>query len=220
MWPSRTSLPCRFGAPARILFTDKVTPSGDFAGSGARLEIDLVSFTDSFAAFDEQFDFVCRALRRHGVHARDVEDIAQDVLIVVWRRWAVYDPARPLRPWLTGIAARVAQDYLKRHRREVPEGELDPEDPHPVGEEHLESARARGAVMAALATLPERHRTPIVLHELEGLPAQQVARMMAVPISTAYTRIRRARLAFARLLGRSDRRRAPGKVPTPICRYP
>lgn len=158
-------------------------------------------FNDCFRAFDDQFDYVCRALRRHGVHRDDAEDVAQDVLIVTWRRWSAYDPGRPLRPWLAGIAARVAHDYLKRgQRRELPSNKIELEDPALVGEDRLESARARGQVMAVLALLPERHRVAIVLHDLDGLPPQEIAAVMGVPLPTAYTRIRRARLAFARAL--------------------
>ena len=165
-------------------------------------------FSECVSAFGEEFEYVCRALRRHGVHRGDAEDLAQDVFLVVWRRWSSYDPSRPLRPWLAGIAARVAHDFHKRRRREVPHRQVDLEDPALVGEEHVEAARARGLVLAALARLPERHRLALVRHELEGVPPHELARLMNVPLSTAYTRIRRARLAFARVLAGLEKKKA------------
>jgi RNA polymerase sigma-70 factor (ECF subfamily) len=167
---------------------------------------DALGFSDCFAAFDEEFDYVCRALRRYGINAGDVEDVAQDVLVVVWRRWDAYDRARPLRPWLSGIAARVAHDFIKRRRREVPQSHIEIEDPGPIGEDRIEASRARGLLLAALAALPERHRTTIVLHELDGRRPTEIAERMGVPMSTAYTRIRRAREAFARALATIKKR--------------
>src|SRR5205814_9193959 len=70
----------------------------------------------------------------------------------------------------------------------------------------VESSRTRGLVLAALAALPDRHRQAIVLHDLEGLPPHQIARAMGVPMSTAYSRLRRAHLAFARELIRAGKR--------------
>ena len=164
-------------------------------------------FSECFRAFDEEFEYVCRSLRRHGVKPGDAEDLAQDVLIVVWRRWRDYDRGRPLRAWLSGIAARVARDHLRRRWREIPHGQIEIVDPTLVGEDQVESSRTRTLVMAALAALPDRHRLAIVLHDVQGLSPSAIARAMGVPVSTAYTRLRRAHLAFAREVVRARKRR-------------
>jgi RNA polymerase sigma-70 factor (ECF subfamily) len=150
------------------------------------------------SAFDEEFDYVYRSLRLHGVAAHDAEDLAQEVFLVMWRRWADFDAERPLRPWLAGIAFRIARDHRKRRWRETPAGSLDAqEDLAPQADERLASSRARELVLRALTRLPEKHRTMIVLHDIEGLSAQGIAGILRAPLATAYTRIRRARLAFA-----------------------
>src|SRR5688572_23766418 len=133
-------------------------------------------FANCVRAFEEEFDYVYRALRRHGVTAHDAEDLAQDVFLVMWRRWADFDADRPLRPWLAGIAFRVAHDHLRRRWREVPGGQLEAEeDRAPHGEERLAASRARALVLRALTGLPERHRAMVVMHDIDGLSVQKIA---------------------------------------------
>jgi RNA polymerase sigma factor (sigma-70 family) len=152
------------------------------------------------AAFHEHFDFIYRALRRHGVLPADLEDQVQEVFLVVWQRWETYDPSRPLRPWLAGIAFRVARNQTRRRWREVPDGGLDPADVAPQGEEQLARARARVLVLTALSRLPPRHRDTLVLHDLDGLSAQEIGELTSSPVATVYTRVHRARRAFAQMV--------------------
>jgi RNA polymerase sigma-70 factor (ECF subfamily) len=153
-------------------------------------------FTTCVSAFAEEFDFVHRALRRYGVSPADAEDLVQDVFLVMWRRWGDFHSDRPLRPWLAGIAFHLAQKHGRRRHREVPDANLDAPDERPQAEEHLAAAHARRLVLRALAAIPDRHRAPIVMHDLDGLSVQDIAAALDIPLSTAYTRLRRARLAF------------------------
>jgi RNA polymerase sigma factor (sigma-70 family) len=161
-----------------------------------------VEFVNCVHAFETEFDYVYRALKRHGVNPADAEDLAQEVFLVMWRRWADYDTTRPLRPWLAGIAFKVAHDYRRRSGREVPGGLVDAEDQAPGAEEHLASARARTLVLRALGSLPEKQRTIIVMHDLDGASMREIADILAVPLFTAYSRLRSARQAFAKSVRR------------------
>jgi RNA polymerase sigma-70 factor (ECF subfamily) len=146
-----------------------------------------------------EFDFLRRALRRQGVRAADAEDLAQDVFLVVCRRWAEYDPERPIRPWLTGIAYRVAYDFRRRAgRRELPFGLVDRTDERPDPLENLGTRRAYGLIEQALAELSERQRTLIVMADLEEQPPRQIAEFFAISVFTLYARLRRARRELAR----------------------
>jgi RNA polymerase sigma-70 factor (ECF subfamily) len=151
-------------------------------------------------AFESQFGYVHRMLRRQGVPPADVEDLAQEVFIVMWRRWSEFDRQRALRPWLAGIAFNVVGSHLRRPRREVPLADVDITDPAPQGEEVLAAARAKRIVLRALERLPEAYRAVLVLRDIDGMPMRQIAALHGVPLFTAYTRLRKARRDFANVI--------------------
>jgi RNA polymerase sigma-70 factor (ECF subfamily) len=177
-----------FGDPGEVETPARAAPPG-------------TAVADCVATFEEHFDFIRRSLHRQGVPACDVEDLMQEVFIALWRSWSAFDRARPARAWLWGIIFRVARNHLRRRWREVPAEHLELADDGDPGEVRLDAARARGLVLRALARLPEKYRTAIVLHELDGVPVNELAEQLEVPLATAYTRVRRARLAFAEAVG-------------------
>jgi RNA polymerase sigma factor (sigma-70 family) len=151
--------------------------------------------------FEAEFDFVFRTLRRLGARPAEAEDLAQDVFVVMWRRWADFQADRPLRPWLSGIAHHLALDHFRKHSRsEVPLGGTEPRDDAPGPEEQAASARERALVLRALAGLSEHHRGILVRHYLEGQSIREIAAESSLRFFTASARLRRARLRFARAL--------------------
>lgn len=151
------------------------------------------------SAFDDEFDYIYRTFRRLGVSPADAEDLAQDVFVVMCRRWSDFQSDRPLRPWLTGIAHHLALDHARKHsRREVATEDIDGEDGAPWPDDQLASARARRLALQALAMLSEQHRSVLVRHELDGLSIRAIGQEWSIPFFTVAARLRRARLRFAR----------------------
>jgi RNA polymerase sigma-70 factor (ECF subfamily) len=152
--------------------------------------------------FEENFDRVCRNLRRLGVRERDLEDSAHEVFIVVHRHWHEYDRARPLPPWLFGITLRVASDYRHRPRyeREVLDEQTLDDHAH-VDPIDLE---ARWIVLQALETLSDEKRAVLVMHDLEEYTMPEIAHVLGIPLNTAYSRLRLARADFRRSLEEVD----------------
>jgi RNA polymerase sigma-70 factor (ECF subfamily) len=151
------------------------------------------------AIYDEEFNYLWHTLRRLGTPARDLEDTVHDVLVVVHRRLRDYDPARPLRPWLFGIAYRVASERRRRAPVEVPAGEdeiLALPDQGPTAEALLAAAQARIRVQRALDVLPLEQRAVMVMHDLDGCTAPEVAEALDIPVNTVYSRLRLAREKF------------------------
>lgn len=175
-----------------------------------RLAEPLVRTPTFRALFEAESTYVLHTLRRLGVRERDVEDLTHDVFVAVHRNLSAFDPSRPLRPWLFGIAFRVASDYRRRARflREVEcEAEGDLADASPPADEQLASAQARRLVILALDDLALDRRAVLILHDIDGHSVPEIARALSIPLNTAYSRLRLAREQFKAAVKRIRLRR-------------
>lgn len=157
-----------------------------------------------------ELPFVYGFLHRLGNRGGDLEDLAHDVFVTAMRRWSSYDPARPVRPWLFGIAFRVTTDSKRRASttREVSGASTeDVRDEQPGGEERVLENERRALINEALKSLEGERRTVFVMHELEGLSANDIAGVMQTPVATTYSRLRVAREEFAAAVQRIQLRR-------------
>ena len=170
------------------------------------LESEVSSRGPAFAeVFDAQFGYVWNTLRRLGVKEADAQDQAQEVFVVVHSLLGDYDPARPLRPWLFGIAYRIACRWrsLARHRRELAmDAPPDAPDSRPPADEALASYQARDVVLRALDTIELDRRAVLVMNLLDERPMPEVAEALGIPVNTAYSRLRLARADFKKAVMR------------------
>lgn len=163
-----------------------------------------VEFRD---VYDAELAYVWHTLRRLGVHERDLDDLCHDVFVVVFRHLGDYDPRRPIRPWLFGIAFRVASDYRRsaRFRREVTGEAREAVSSAPPADEEVAQRQRRALVAAALATLDFDRRAVLVMHDIDGHVMPEIAAALGVPLNTAYSRLRLARADFAAAVRRAQK---------------
>lgn len=145
--------------------------------------------------FRAELPYVLRSLQRLGVSTRDLEDVAQDVFIHVHRRIDEYDPARPIRPWLFAFCFRTAQNHLRLARhRERPDAEIGhtaPDARTPFEAAAEQQTRAR--LLSALNELSLERKSVLILHDIDGVSAPDIARQFQMPVNTVYSRLRLAR---------------------------
>jgi RNA polymerase sigma-70 factor (ECF subfamily) len=164
---------------------------------------------DFGAVYDEHFAFVWRSLRRLGVADAHLDDAAQDVFLVVYRRLAEFEGRSSLKTWLFGIVLRV----VRTHRRTAMRKPTEPLDvePHANGsapEELTEAAQAARLLHALLGELDDAPRAVFVLAELEEMTAPEISAALGVNLNTVYSRLRAARRDFDAALAR-HRARSP-----------
>ena len=137
----------------------------------------------------------------------DAQDLTQDVFIkALQRQDQIKDPAKAAH-WLSRIATNTAIDFLRKAGRVSMTG-LD-QLPEPVKVSREESpedrvlrAEQRGYLEGGLRLLSERERVALVLRDVEGLPAEEVAEQLKCSKATVRSHIANARIKFKRYLER------------------
>lgn len=135
----------------------------------------------------------------------DAQDLVQEVLLRVRRGLETYRPGS-LEGWLSRITTNAFLDEVRRQRRR-PTVAL-PDDPDRLlgATEDAESALAATAlsddVQRAIRALPEDFRVAVVLCDVVGLPYEEIAELLGIPIGTVRSRIHRGRAALRGVLVR------------------
>jgi RNA polymerase sigma-70 factor (ECF subfamily) len=172
------------------------TPQGDFVTATALspTEVDRREFR---ALFERECGYVLASLRRLGVAERDCEDVGNEVFVRVFARMGELDRSRSPRPWLFAFCVRLASDYrkLKRHEIELL-GDRDAPQTGGGAEEDVARMEARRVASRALERLDIDKRAVFVLHDIDETPIPEIARALAIPEGTAYSRLRAARAEF------------------------
>ena len=157
--------------------------------------------------FKRHMTFVWRNLRRLGVPDASIEDAAQDVFLVVHRRWKSYSSGRAaVEGWLYGIVLHVAHNHRRSIRRRlacfVPwhnSGEhLVARGPTPS--DALEQRENLAMFEAAVRRLSERKRAVFLLVDVEQCSVVEAAEALGINQNTAYWRLRAAREEFRKAL--------------------
>lgn len=158
--------------------------------SRARAEFDRL--------YRDHFAFVWRTLRRFGVREGALEDAAQEVFLIAYRKAGAWLEWSSPRAWLFGVARRVAKDHRRsrdRHERKL-DLRVDVEGPRGADQRVEDHQRLR-AVGSAIASLSPERRSVYVLAELEEMAAPEIAQALEINLNTVYSRLRRARLDVA-----------------------
>jgi RNA polymerase sigma-70 factor (ECF subfamily) len=153
-------------------------------------QADAAAFRELYQAYGPR---VKAYMMRQGADAATAEDLAQETLLTVWRRAALYTQEKgTAATWIFAIARNLRIDRL---RREVPWQEL-PQELHdaaaeePPADEALSAKERQTRVRAALAQLPAEQHEIVVLSYIEGLSHGAIAARLGIPLGTVKSRMR------------------------------
>ena len=166
-------------------------------------EVALVVRARDRQAFTRLFDYYAPRLKSFLVRGHCspalAEEITQDVMIVLWQKAHLYDPAKSsLGTWLFRIARNRRVDLLRRDQSM----RLNLSDPDlfssvsVIDEAAMDDAARDQRVRLALTQLPDEQGLLVRLSFFEGKTHAEIEQQLALPLGTVKSRIR---LAFNRL---------------------
>jgi RNA polymerase sigma-70 factor (ECF subfamily) len=192
-------------------------PSNDSAGideSQQDVALMLRVKTGDLEAFEalvtrHQHSVVGTAAKMLG-NAAEAEDIGQQVFVRVWKSAPHYEPSAKFTTWLMTITRNLVFNELRRRRRaQLVFIESDQEgaghhqladEEAPVPSEQLLDAELQQAIDAAIASLPEKQRLAIVLRRYEGMPYEEIAKVLKTSVAAVKSILFRARADLKEIL--------------------
>lgn len=165
--------------------------------------IEAISESRDKTAFRQLFEHFAPRLKsyllRLGADAAMAEDVAQEAMVMVWRKAASFDRRQAgASTWIFTIARNKRIDRLRREKRP----ELDPDDPGlvPAAEvtpdRSLQDDQARRRIASAMRVLPDEQADLIRRAFFDDEPHSRIAKESGLPLGTVKSRIR---LALTRL---------------------
>ena len=137
-----------------------------------------------------------RLARRVLRHAAYAEDLVQDATLRALERLAQYDPARPFRPWFLRLLFRLG---LHRHEARALRAHDSLDDVRGAAArptDDAERGELREAIDMAVAALPPRQRTILLLYDADGYSGAEIADLLGIAPETVRWHLHAARRAI------------------------
>ncbi len=145
----------------------------------------------------------------------DAEDLTQEVFIRMYTSIDSFRSQSSLNTWLFRIAGNLCIDRFRRQKNRTPAYSLDEPLTSGDGEQEatrdlpdltyephrlLENVEMADQIQKALTQLPEKLRATILLHDVEGLPYEEIAQIVGCPLGTVKSRLFNARVQLRQKL--------------------
>jgi RNA polymerase sigma-70 factor (ECF subfamily) len=145
----------------------------------------------------------------------DAEEVAQDVLMKVYRKIEAFRGDAALSSWIYRITFNTAMSRLRTARfsrpAEVQQAEIrtenaevmvpEPADWTSLADDSVMRAEMRQKLVQALTHLPTVYRVPVLLRDIQGLSTEEASAVLRVKPQTLKSRLHRGRLILRRHLG-------------------
>jgi RNA polymerase sigma-70 factor (ECF subfamily) len=186
-----------------VTVASKTLPPGEMSA----LLVDVATTRDK-QKFARLFEYYAPRMKtylmRQGVDGGMAEELAQEAMLIVWRKADSFDPAKAsAATWIYTIVRNLRIDALRKQRR--PEFDVDDPsfvpDPPPRPDDVMVSDQLERKVKAALSQLPEEQAVVVRLSFFEDKPHGEIAEALSLPLGTVKSRLRLAMRRLQPLLG-------------------
>ena len=142
-----------------------------------------------------------RRYARRNCESNDVEEAVQDALWILYRNVSGLKSVAAFAGWLFQVVRRVCLGYSKRRRAHVSLENL------PAASERDASAsdpELRATLSGIISKLPQVYREAIILKDIQGLSAEEMASDLGISLEAAKSRLHRARAMVREAYGSSN----------------
>lgn len=147
---------------------------------------------------------IARYLERYVGDRAVAEDLLQETLMRMNKGLSSFAGRSSIKTWAFSIASRVAADYFRHPERKARVVELNEVaelvDADRAFDERMVVDEMNECVRGVIDSLPDPYRAALILHDLEGLSAEQTAEIADCSVASAKIRIHRARLRLKEAL--------------------
>jgi|YNPNPStandDraft_1061719.scaffolds.fasta_scaffold12604_3 RNA polymerase sigma-70 factor (ECF subfamily) len=123
-----------------------------------------------------------------------VEDVTQEVFLAALRGIARYRGEALFHTWLSALIRHKVADYYRSQNRHPPTAPLDSVTEQQTASDAWEEL---SLVQVALSRLPVHYQEVLLMRFAEGLPFEQIARLLNLTLEATRSRYRRAVMAIA-----------------------
>ena len=168
--------------------------------------------TGSFAArVAAELPGLYRYARSITANEAEAEDLVGDTVVRALERAAQFRGEATVRSWLHQILYHLAVDRARHHAHELSVEDVEDrwrDEAYSVDAGAVvERAESIAELRDALIHLPQHYRSAVVLHDAEGWPSNEVARVLGISVAAAKQRIRRGRMMLVSALAQGGQRR-------------
>ena len=118
----------------------------------------------------------------------DAQDAVQQGMLRAWEKRRQVSEEYKIRAWLARIVVNECRNIQRKRMRVFPVAEM----PDGAQEGEMQS----DCLKAAMTALPEKLRTPLLLHYMDGFSEKEIASILSIPGTTVKSRMHRARKAL------------------------
>jgi RNA polymerase sigma-70 factor (ECF subfamily) len=172
--------------------------------------IEAVAVRQDRAAFASLFEYFAPRIKaymqRSGASEASAEELAQETMLMVWRKAALFDPASSgASAWIFTIARNLRIDSHRRAARggmtEAVDVDLEFQvDERPQPDSQLATSQSEQRIRSALAQLSPEQMRVVELSFYEDKAHAEIAQMLGIPLGTVKSRLRLAMNRLRNLL--------------------
>lgn len=164
--------------------------------TGNRLEYENFSPEQAIEYIMEHYgEAIKRTIFTYVKNFHTTDDIFQEVLILIYRKWHQFNGQSQLKTWVFRIAINQSKDYLRSplHRIKLAKDQMLEQKDDRNSEKVFIQKEQWDEIATAILNLPVKYREVMILTFQQNLSLKRIAEVTDTPLPTVKSRMHRAR---------------------------